>query len=586
MCGIFFYIDNTSKFTSEYITTITSRVTNLLNHRGPDNYNYELLDCQNGKSILLLHTRLHIIGDLTPQPITNDDNTIHLIINGEIFNWKELSYELNVRCEKSDCEIIIPLYIEYVRTRLDYNTFFKKLNGQFSFVLYDSLTKKILVGRDHIGITPLYYAQDGPKIAFSSELKALSFELNDTNNNNFSKNISIFKPRSYMHADIFNYYNTNVLSEYLNYNNLKVIKENHIADVMDNIRYLLEKSVRVQIDDLLHVHSPEFGLLLSGGLDSSLIASLVSKICKEKFPNKKIKTFSIGMSENSSDLIAARTVAEFIKSEHYEFHFSAELGIETIKDVIWYTETYDTTTIRASTPMYLLTKFIKEKFPNIKILFSGELSDELFCYLYGGNAPNEDEYQKETIKLVNNVHLFDCLRSNKTCMANSIEVRVPFTDPDYVKYVLSIEPKYKIFGKLNNYKTMEKQILRDAFAIRTTGWYFYYLPHNILYRKKEAFSDGVSNHENGQSKEISWIDSIEEYCSKLFSDYQFNELCKKYKYNKPLTKEQLYYRETFSKLFNSNLDNTSENLVEFWKPNWCGENVDPSARKHLEWENK
>jgi asparagine synthase (glutamine-hydrolysing) len=228
--------------------------------------------------------------------------------------------------------------------------------------------------------------------------------------------------------------------------------------------------------------------------------------------------------------------------------------------------------------MYLLTKKIKQKFPNLKVLFSGELSDEMMSYLYGGNAPSETAFQMETIKLVSDVHIFDCLRANKTCMANSMEVRVPFTDPGFVKYMLKMPVKYKIFGKLNNYKTMEKQILRDSFNLKYTDGKSY-LPNDILYRQKEAFSDGVSNHENSEEN---WIDSVINHCDLKYGTISFLIRKDKYTYNKPLTKEQLYYRETFCELFNKNSHtNTSEFTVSSWEPKWCGDCPDPSARKHI-----
>jgi len=567
MCGIFFYLDK--KHTSlQYLNNIKENVFNLLNHRGPDNQNSVYIS---DKNMLMLHTRLHIMGNSSPQPLINNDNTIYLIINGEIFNWQELSSELNFKCEKSDCEIIIPLYIKYIREEKKYNEFFNKLNGQFSFVLYDKLTESLFISRDHVGITPLYYSIDNSKLIFSSELKAITF--NHTNNN-----ISIFEPRHYMHINIKNDKFLLDKKAYISYDNIELSNINDKQIIKKSIKNLLEKSVYLQLKDLLNENSPEFGVLLSGGLDSSLIASIVNKQS-----NKKIKTFSIGISKNATDLIAARKVAKFLNTDHYEFYFTPEEGIAAIKDVIWYIESYDTTTVRASTAMYLLTKKIKEKFPNLKILFSGELSDELFCYLYGGNAPNKEEYRKETIKLVNNVHLFDCLRSNKTCMANSIEVRVPFTDPEYVKYVLQINPEYKIFGKLNQYKTIEKQLLREAFDLNENDKPVY-LPNEILFRKKEAFSDGVSNHSENEKLEENWIDSIMYYCKKLYKNKNTVEKINSYKYNKPNSLEELYYREIFTQLFNIHNKNDSvENLVKMWKPNWCGDNVDPSARKHLDW---
>jgi asparagine synthase (glutamine-hydrolysing) len=607
MCGIFCSIQKTASVTQEYTDNIITNVSKLLKHRGPDNMNYAVIEASDDThTLIMIHTRLHIVGDSTPQPLTDSDNTIYLVINGEIFNWKELEVELDYKCQRSDCEIIIPLYKKYIQKSNNFNTFFNKINGQYSFILYDLTNNHIFISRDHIGITPLYYGYNESEydsdyeseyeadyedyyesdiktnIAFCSELKGLSMNIDDES---FTQNIKSFYPRKYIYTDLEKLVQDNAniepyMHNYLDYNTYENIDNYDINyDILKRtVNIKLQNSVKLQLNDLLKPNSPEYGVLLSGGLDSSLIASIVNKILNTDSDKKiKIKTFSIGMTPNSTDLIASRSVAKFLNTDHTEFYFTPEEGIQAIKDVIWYIESYDTTTIRASTAMYLLTKKIKEQFPNIKVLFSGELSDELLSYLYGGNAPTELDFQKETIKLVSNVHLFDCLRSNKTCMANSIEVRVPFTDPNFVKHILSIPPKYKIFGKLSNHKKMEKQLLRDAFNCEPP-----FLPQHILYRKKEAFSDGVSNHTEDtkapENKE-NWIDSIIAHCEELYDDNTFLIERTKYIINSPLTKEQLYYRETFSNLFNTG--NTSELTVEYWRPNWCGENVDPSARKHI-----
>jgi asparagine synthase (glutamine-hydrolysing) len=577
MCGIFCSIQDSSICTNEYIEELTNKVSGLLHHRGPDSMNYNIITCPNNKTLVMLHTRLHIMGDSTPQPLMDESNTISLIINGEIFNWRDLEKELDYKCSKSDCEIIIPLYKKYVQQSTDFKTFFSKINGQFSFILYDSTINYLFVSRDHIGITPLYCGYDENKIAFSSELKCLTM-CTSVDKTSFASSVKLFYPRTYLYTNLDDCGYTVLLDRsipYLNYYELESEREDYknLETIHKDLKYKLETSVKLQLEDLLNENSPEFGVLLSGGLDSSLVSSIVSKLT-----DKKIKTFSIGMSVNSTDLIASRKVAKFLDTDHYEFYFTADEGLNSIRDVIWYTETYDTTTIRASTAMYLLTKKIKEKFPNLKVLFSGELSDEMMSYLYGGNAPSEKAFQMETIKLVSDVHIFDCLRANKTCMANSIEVRVPFTDPDFVRYMLRMPVKYKIFGKLNNNKTMEKQILRDSFNVNdNTGKR--YLPKDILYRRKEAFSDGVSNHEN---TEENWIDSLINHYDLKYGIISFLIKKDKYTHNQPLTKEQLYYRETFCELFNKNSHtNTSEFTVNFWEPKWCGYSTDPSARKHI-----
>lgn len=599
MCGIFTAIVNTKDVTEEYIKSIINNVSKLLIHRGPDSSSSKIINTVSGKTIIMVHTRLHIIGDSKPQPIEDIESEISLVINGEIFNWKELSKELDYNCKQSDCEILIPLYKKYIRENNDFKTFFKKLNGQYSFVLYDSLLDTVFVSRDHIGITPLYYGYDEKKIAFCSEMKCLttsnvldseknSLYLNkDKKNVSFLDTVKVFKPRQYIYSntceiiyDVLKY-----ITYYLNYYDLTPrdgIEYSDISTIKYNIRTKFEKSIHCQLYDLFDLNV-NFGVLLSGGLDSSLVASIISKKSKSLHFPQKIKTFSIGVNENSVDLIASRKVAKFLDSDHYEFYFTIEEGIDAIKDTIYYTETYDTTTIRAGTAMYLLTKKIKQKFPDLKVLFSGELSDELMCYLYGSNAPNEVEFQKETIKLVSQVHLFDCLRANKTCMANSIEPRVPFTDPDFVKYILRIHPKFKTFGNLrrqnSNEDIMEKQLLRDSFNVRDLNDEIY-LPQDILLRRKEAFSDGISTFD--EKENINWIDSIIEHCEKKYGELSFHIKREKYSYNKPQTKEQLWYRELFCELFNKNsYTNTSEFTVKLWEPNWCDKGIDPSARKHI-----
>lgn len=599
MCGVYCSIHNTEDVTEEYIKNIVDNVSKLLEHRGPDSFNSKIIKTTSwggtSKTIIMVHTRLHIIGDSKPQPIEDLDGQISLIINGEIFNWKELGKELNFECKQSDCEILIPLYKKYIRENNDFETFYKKINGQFSFVLYDHLANNILVSRDHIGITPLYYGYDENKIAFCSEMKGLT--MNTDRELSFVQNIKVFQPRSYLYSNI-NEVIQNSLTRteyYLDYYKLTPKDGPEYSDISiikDNIRTKFEKSIHCQLEDILDLQV-DFGVLLSGGLDSSLVASIINKKALSLNSQHKIKTFSIGVNKNSVDLIASRKVAKFLGSDHHEFYFTIEEGLSSIKDTIYYTETYDTTTIRAGTAMYLLTKKIKEKFPNLKVLFSGELSDELMCYLYGSNAPNKIEFQKETVKLVSQVHLFDCLRANKTCMANSIEPRVPFTDPSFVKYILRIPPKFKTFGKLNNYKTIEKQLLRDAFNVLDSNGQIY-LPNDILMRRKEAFSDGISTFDN--EKNVNWIDSIIEYCENKYGTIAFHIKKEKYVYNKPNTKEKLWYRELFCELFNKNAyqpdrlctklpkcTNTSEFTVKFWEPNWCGnEHVDPSARKHMQ----
>jgi asparagine synthase (glutamine-hydrolysing) len=601
MCGIFGLIENTSvnfndqnSIKDTYKDVITN-VTNILHKRGPNcNGNKLIIDPNFDKTVLMIHTRLKIVGDDTPQPIVSNDKTKFLIINGEIFNWRSLETELDYTCTQSDCEIIFPLYERY---KHNIPEMLNRLNGQFSFMLYDLTNKHILIARDPIGVTPLYigYKQrfyeknktqqsSIERFVISSELKCLT--MHDTSvsplhqNESFVDQIKTFYPRSYIYTSI-DRPNNNFFDSILKYTdfyedysllplttNTNTIRDHNI--ITQEIQTLLTNSVRKRLVDLIR-DNVEFGVLLSGGLDSSLISSLVVSIADELGYDKPIKTFSIGVKEDVPDLIAARQVAEFLNTDHKEYYFSTKTGIDNLENVIYSTESYDCTTIRASTPMYLLTKSIRQDFPNMKVLFSGELSDELLCYLYGANAPSENDFQLETLHLVSNVHMFDCLRSNKMCMSHSFEVRVPFTDIDYVRYILSLHPQWKTFGPKSK-NTIEKQILRDSFI----G----YLPKQILYRKKEQFSDGVSSLTDDKHN---WIDCIKSYSNDLYTDVDFQSKKLNYVHNRPITKEQLLYRETFCKLFNNtSYKNTSEFTVKTWEPKWS-KNTDPSGRIQSFW---
>lgn len=580
MCGIFVLIENDS-IGDETVTH--DSVAKLLQHRGPDFTGHTIvINEQFNRRLTFVHTRLAINGASGSQPITNEDESLVLVINGEIFNWKELQTELDYKCTQSDCEIILPLYQKY---KYDLVTFFRKLEGQFSFLLYDTTNSHVLIGRDRIGVTPLYVGtsfHDGKsRFAVASELKCLSQTL--ANGRSLVDNIKVFYPRKYTYCHINDIFNKGTdVSDYIDffyplYNDPRTSNKNLPKQIIqDVLKTTLHKSVRQQTQDVLQ-SNVEFGVLLSGGLDSSLIASLVVESAKNYGHKHRVKTFSIGVNGDVPDLVAARKVAKFLGTDHHEYHFSIEQGISAIKDVIWFTETYDCTTIRASTPMYLLTKLIKQDFPQLKVLYSGELADELFCYLYGANAPSPAAFQFETINLVSNVHMFDCLRANKSCMANSIEVRVPFTDSKLVDFVLSLDPVHKTFGKLsiNGFtgQRMEKQLLRDAFV----G----YIPNDILYRKKEQFSDGVSGF-NG--KEDNWIDAIKDHTNRMYSDEEFCIKRLKYGVNSPDTKEKLYYRETFCELFCGGAPylNTSELTVKSWEPKWSITN-DPSGRVQNFW---
>jgi asparagine synthase (glutamine-hydrolysing) len=564
MCGIFALFDKSDVHFDECI----GHVLKQLHHRGPDSFGYAKLTDEKVKTVMV-HTRLQINGDSTKQPLSDKENTIFLVINGEIFNWKELEKELGYLCTSSDCEIVIPLYKAY---KNDIPKMLRMLKGQFSFVLYDTTTGNVLISRDHIGVTPLYIGKHLDRLVVASEMKAMTKNCID-----LVKDIQHFKPREYINCNVNDIFTASP-QKYIDYDIYKtqygVYSQAQHRNILDDVERKLTRAVKRQLEDLLHDNSVQFGVLLSGGLDSSLIAGLVVKLAKKLNYPHKIKTFSIGVTPDVPDLIAARLVADHLGTDHHEFYFSIEEGLESLTDVIWHTETYDSTTIRASTPMFLLTKKIKQSFPNLKVLFSGELSDELLCYLYGANAPSEKAFQAETVDLVSNVHAFDCLRANKTCMAHGIEVRVPFTDEDYVQYILKLHPRWKIFGHTcdngNGNVIIEKKILRDAF----NG----FLPPSILYRKKEQFSDGVSGFDN----KTNWIDGLKLAIDKVVSQDDLEYAYQHVTYNVPDTKEKLFFRAIFDNMFNKAELNNSYKTVSYWEPKWC-ETKDPSGRVQTFW---
>ena len=580
MCGIFALIESqSSTHDIDNYKTLIESTSKLLEHRGPDACGHKVIvNSSNHTNTLLLHTRLHINGDNTPQPLFDEERSLYLIINGEIFNWKQLEAELDYKCHMSDCEIILPLYKQYQN---DIPKMLNKLNGQFSFVLVDLKTKMVLVARDRIGVTPLYigFSTHKHRVAIASELKCLTQTVGNSNsdgdgsgNGSLVDNIKTFYPRQYIYTAVDNFNENTSPFTYINYFEDTYFKSEpkpkDRESVLSEIRDKLTASVRLQLEDLI-ADGVDFGVLLSGGLDSSLITSLVVKLAQELGHDVPIKTFSIGINKDVPDLVAARKVAESLGTQHREYYFDIDTALASIPDVVWAVESYDCTTVRASTAMYLLTKQMKQSYPDMRVVFSGEMSDELLCYLYGANAPNEMEFQKETVSLVSSVHMFDCLRANKCCMAHSLEVRVPFTDPNYVDCILHIDPALKMFGPQTG--RMEKQVLRDAFC----G----YLPDDILYRKKEQFSDGVS----GFTDKDNLIDSIKNHVDCIYTQEQYEVQRQLYTHNRPDTKEKLWYRQLFCRRFNdNNYKNTSEFTVKEWKPKWCA-NQDPSGRVQTFW---
>lgn len=490
--------------------------------RGPDDT--RIVDIPEG--YLGFH-RLAIMGlnEEGMQPFSLGKNKV--VCNGEIYGFRKLKDELIKKGysfkSDSDCEILLPLYKEYGLET------FKMLDAEFALILYDGEKDTLIAARDPIGIRPLFYGYSANGIVFASEAKNLV---------SICGKVFPFPPGSYYDGEKFVKYND--LSE------VKSFIDDDILTITENIRKKLISGIEKRLDADAPV-----GFLLSGGLDSSLVCAVSQKLL-----NKPIKTFAIGMNTDAIDLKYAKQAADYIGCDHTPVIITKEDVIKAIEPVVALLGTFDITTIRASIGMYLVCKYIHEN-TDIRVLLTGEISDELFGYKYTDFAPNAEEFQKEAEKRLRELHMYDVLRADRCISVNSLEARVPFGDLDFVKYVMSINPELK----LNKYNK-GKYLLRKAFEEGD------YLPHDLLYREKAAFSDAVGH---------SMVDYVKEYAETLYTDEEFKEKCNKYTYCQPFTKESLLYRELFEKYYGNN----AEMIVDFWMPNknWEGCKVDdPSAR--------
>jgi len=479
-----------------------------------------------------------------PFVYSKNNRDIYVICNGEIYNYKNLKKQFeksyNFKSD-SDCEVLLPLYLEYGIH------FIKKLDGEFAFAIFDfdleTGYKKMYLGSDYLGMRPLFYTLFDSNLLFCSERKGLMVNKQQT--------VERFKPRHYMKIDLIDNRMTTTYKQYYDFALIKPLNTSNIDIIYKNIYKLLESSVRSRLQS-----DQEIGALLSGGLDSSLLCALASKILKED--GKKLKTFCIGI-EGSTDIEYSKKVAEHIGSIHTTITIKQEELLDSLETVIYEIETYDTTSIRASVGQYVVSKWISEN-TNIKVLIVGDISDELTSgYLYFHNSPNAIESHNENIKLLENIHYFDVLRADRGTASHDLEVRVPFGAFDFVNYYLSINPELRI-----PQNGVEKALLRNSFK------YTNLLPDEVLFRTKEAFSDGIS------SKEKSWFEIIQENVKKTMNDDYFNKEKIKYVINPPKTKEALYFREIYNKYYN-NQDNA---VPYYWMPNWNDENIDdPSARQ-------
>lgn len=479
-----------------------------------------------GKGILGFH-RLAIMG-LTEEGMQPFElNGSYAVCNGELYGFRPIKKELEKKysfASDSDCEIILPLYSEYG------TDMFGILDAEFAMVIYDGKTGEFIAARDQIGIRPLFYGYtDSGVISFASEAKNLV---------GLCKEIFPFPPGHY-------YKN----GEFICFEDIAEVKsyvDDDLDTVFKNIREKLIKGIEKRLD----ADAP-LGFLLSGGLDSSLVCAVAAKIL-----NKPIRTFAIGMNEDAIDLKYAKEVADYIGSDHTEIIMDKNKVIASLEEVVAMLGTYDITTIRASMGMYLLCKGIHET-TDVRVLMTGEISDELFGYKYTDFAPNAAEFQREAQKRIRELYMYDVLRADRCISVNSIEARVPFGDLDFVRYVMSIPPEKKM-----NVYNKGKYLLRKAFEGD-------YLPESILYREKAAFSDAVGH---------SMVDYLKQYAESLYTDEEFEGKRQKYAYHAmPFTKESLLYRELFEKYY----PGQAKMVVDFWMPNkeWEGCNVnDPSAR--------
>ena len=486
------------------------KMSKLLRHRGPDWSG--IYSCDNA---ILSHERLAIVDPASgKQPLYSPDKKIILAANGEIYNHLELREKLSGKYNfttQSDCEIILALYQDKGINFVD------DLNGIFAFAIYDSINNEFFIARDHMGIIPLYMGWDKHGTFYvASELKALE---------GVCSKIELFPPGHYWFSNNSaptRWYNR----DWVDYQKVKNNKTN-ISDLHDALSDAVHRQLMSDVP---------YGVLLSGGLDSSITSALAKKFSSKRIESNdtqsawwpQLHSFSVGL-EGSPDLEAARKVSEHIGSIHHEVIFTIQEGLDAIRDVIYHLETYDITTVRASTPMFLMARSIKSH--GIKMVLSGEGADELFGgYLYFHKAPSAEEFHKETVRKLDKLHQYDCLRANKSLAAWGIEGRVPFLDKEFIDVAMRINPK----DKMINSERMEKWVVRKAFED--------YLPESVAWRQKEQFSDGVG---------YSWIDTLKEVVENAITDNQMINAKFRFPLQTPQNKEEFYYRSIFEEHFPS-----------------------------------
>ncbi len=508
MCGVVGVFD--LKVSAEELRPKVLGMSKKLRHRGPD---WSGIYC--GEKAIIAHERLAIVDPQSGgQPLYSRDRRLILGVNGEIYNHREIRERYREKYDfttQSDCEVILALYADKGPGFLD------EMNGIFAFVLYDEVNDCYLAARDHIGIIPFYMGWDVyGNLYFSSELKALE---------GTCSKIELFPPGHYYFSrdEVFTKWYSRDWTAY-----------EAVADANTDIvvlREALEKAVHRQL-----MSDVPYGVLLSGGLDSSVISAIAKKYAARRIETDdkaeawwpQLHSFAIGL-EGSPDLTAARKVADHIGTVHHEIHITVQEGLDAVRDVIYYLETYDVTTVRASTPMYLMARVIKSM--GVKMVLSGEGADEVFGgYLYFHKAPGPREFHEETVRKISKLHLYDCLRANKSLAAWGVEGRVPFLDKEFLDVAMRLNPADKMAGN----GRMEKWLLRKAFED--------YLPQEIVWRQKEQFSDGVGYR---------WIDTLRELATQKVTDAMMTTARYRFPVNTPLTREEYCYRSIFAEHFPS-----------------------------------
>ncbi|APA65096.1 MAG: asparagine synthase B [Maribacter dokdonensis] len=508
MCGIVCAFD--VKESTEVLRPQLLEMSKKIRHRGPDWSGIYADD-----KAILAHERLAIVDPASgKQPLLSPNGKLILAANGEIYNHRELRKQFEGKYDfktESDCEVILALYQEKGVDFID------EMNGIFGFTIYDAEKDEYFVARDHMGIIPLYMGWDKNGTFYvASELKALE---------GTCTKIELFPPGHYLHSsdgELKKWYSR----DWMEYD---AVKENETS--IKEIKEALEAAVHRQL-----MSDVPYGVLLSGGLDSSVTSAIAKKYAQKRIESgdtadawyPQLHSFSVGL-EGSPDLAAAQKVADHIGTVHHEIKFTIQEGLDAIKDVVYNLETYDITTIRASTPMYLMARVIKSM--GIKMVLSGEGADELFGgYLYFHKAPNAQEFHEETVRKLSKLHMYDCLRANKSLASWGIEGRVPFLDKEFMDVAMRINPQ----DKMINGERMEKWVVRKAFEDM--------LPESVAWRQKEQFSDGVG---------YSWIDTLKEVVNQEVSDEQLANAKFRFPLQTPTSKEEFYYRSIFEEHFPS-----------------------------------